>query len=217
MRLLEDSGLVNQRDDKAYDITSRGVQAVEFFQNQFVPISEEEDQSLFSSLTIISNLVDRFPIITIFIQFIISLLGLLWLSITYQTGLIGFFIVSFDQPMIAVIASFSLTLVGLLLFYGISLRIMKRSFSHLSFLGHIALPYAGFIGVVSLTSLLSEIVTIIPSTEILGFSLTVLFQFGSLAYYIHIFQKNRMKSLDRVVVAILAVQYWNLLLVYTFF
>ncbi|MHA2345174.1 MAG: hypothetical protein ACXACP_00505, partial [Candidatus Hodarchaeales archaeon] len=171
MRLLEDSGLVHQRDDKAYDITSRGVQAVEFFQDQFIPITKEEVQSLFSSLKIISDLVDRFPIISVFIQFLISFLGLIWLSVTYQTGLIGFFIVSFDQAMIAVIASFILTLVGLLVFYVLSLRIMKRSFSHIGFLGHIALPYTCFISVVSLTSFLSEIINFAPSIELLGFSL----------------------------------------------
>lgn len=223
MRLLEEANLVQQLSDKSYDITQKGVQSIEFFSQNFVPVTKSKLELRLNFYNKISNLIDFYPLPSLIFQSFIIVLGLIWLSFFQQIGLIGYFMVSVDQIVflkaIFPIVILLFFLINQILLYGYCMSIIKRSARKIDFIGQILFPQTIVVFIVVIFSLIPPItnVDVWALGPLFGLILTMVFQIFSITYYLHILRKLGIRTLDKAVIGLLLLQYWNLLILYIMF
>ncbi len=217
MRLLEESGLVKQLEDKLYEITPLGAQASEFIRGSFSPLDESRFYGILRVFNPISSKIDSFPLISIIFQLVILSLGLFWLVSEHQILILGYFIVSFDETSAMIIYSLIFTILGLSGLYFYFMIIYKRLLNRITFISHLLFPVSIFVGLITFLSLTPalEVYNSIPSAIAIIF--TFIYQFISITYYIHIFQKSKIRLLGRVMIVLLLQQYYYLIVLFVFF
>jgi DNA-binding transcriptional ArsR family regulator len=216
MRLLEESGLVKQLEDKLYEITPQGAQASEFIRGSFSPLEENRFSTILKIYSPVSSRINSIPRISLLILLLIYILGILWLATEHQTSIIGFFIVPLDDLQVSTIYSIIFTSVGLIGLYAYFLTIYRRVLPQIMLASHILVPESFFIGVVALLSLTPslDIYASIPSTIAIVF--TFIYQLISISYYIHVLQQAKIRLLGSVLIILLLQQYYHLLVLFLF-
>jgi DNA-binding transcriptional ArsR family regulator len=214
MRLLEDSGLVKQLEDKLYEITPKGAQASEFIQGSFSPLKENRFTRILKIYSPISSQIDSIPKVSFPVLFLIYIVGIVWLATDHQTSIIGFFIVSLDDPFVSMLYSIIFTSLGLIGLHVYFLIFYKRILTQIKLAAHILVPESIFIGFVALLSLTPslEIYAEIPSTITIVF--TFIYQLISISYYIHVLQQAKIRLLGSVLIVLLLQQYYHLLVLF---
>jgi DNA-binding transcriptional ArsR family regulator len=214
MKLLEESGLVKQLEDKQYEITPQGAQASEFIRSNFAPLEDNPALKLLDIYNPISNIIDSFPKITIAIQMILLGLGMVWLAIEHQTSIIGFFILLEEETVLSLLYSIVLTLIGLIGIYLYYIIFFSRLFNKMYFTAHLLLPQSIFVFLVALLSFTPSLTIYQSIPTIIGVLFTLIYQLFSVTYYLHISQKIRIRILGRVLFALLIQQYYYLLVLF---
>lgn len=217
IRLLEEAELVKQSEEKSYEITPQGIQAIEFLKRSFPPIKESQIEHWLSYYNVFSNIIDSFPLLTIFIQLFFICFGLFWLGFSYQSSLIGYFIISFDQPTMPVIYSFIFTFTNIVMLYVYLVITSGRFIKKIPLAANTLFPQTIAILIVVMFSVFPILTIFETLSPFIGISFTLFFQSFSLSYYLHVLQKSGVRSVEKIIVGILLLQYWNLLILYLFF
>ncbi|MHA1330692.1 MAG: hypothetical protein ACTSR2_06415 [Candidatus Hodarchaeales archaeon] len=217
IRLLIEAELIKQSEDKTYKITPMGVQAGEFLRNSLPPQEKWQMDQLFSYYNVFSKRIDSFPVFSIFIQLLLIVCGLFWLSFSFQFSLVGYFIISFDQPIISIIYSFIFTFTNLIMLYIFLLVTGRRSIKKITLAANILFPQTLAVLIVVISGIFPFLTLLEFFSPFIGISFTIFFQSFSLTYYLRILQKNRIRSVEKIIVVFLLLQYWNLLALYLFF
>ena len=216
MRLLEESDLVRQLEDKLYEITPQGAQASEFIRGSFSSIEENRFSKVLQIYSPLSTQINSIPRLSFPILILIYLSGLFWLATEHQTSIIGFFIVPTDEILVAAVYSVIFTSFGLMGLFIYFLTVYKRVLPQINLASHILLPESIFIGMVALLSLTPslDIYASIPSTIAIVF--TLIYQLLSISYYVHVLKQAKIRLLGSVLIVLLLQQYYHLLVLFLF-
>lgn len=217
IRLLEEANLVKQSEEKTYEITPQGIKAIEFLKRSFPPIKESQIEHWLSYYNVFSNIIDSFPFLTIFIQFFFICCGLFWLGFSYQSSLIGYFIISFDQPIMPVIYSFMFTFANIIMLYLYLVITSRRFIKKIPLTANILFPQTIAILIVVMFNVFPILTIFKTFSPLIEISFLLFFQSFSLTYYLHVLQKSGVRSVEKIIVGVLLLQYWNLLILYLFF
>lgn len=217
IRLLEEAALVKQSEEKTYEITPQGITAIEFLKQSFPPIKESQMEHWLSYYTVFSNLIDSFPLLNIFIQLVFISCGLFWLGVSSQSSLIGYFIISVNHPVMPVIYSLMFTFTNIIMLYGYLVITSKRFIKKISLAANTLFPQTIAVFIVVMFSFFPILTALEPFSPFIGISFTLFFQSFSLTYYLHVLQKSGVRSVEKIIVGVLLLQYWNLLILYLFF
>ncbi len=217
IRLLEEANLVKQSEERTYEITPKGIQAIDFLKKTFPPIKESQIEHWLRYYNVFSNIFDSFPLLTVFIQLFFIICGLIWLGFSYQSCLIGYFVITLDQPLIPVFYSFTFTFINIVMLYGYLAIMSRRFIKKIPLAANILFPQTIAVLILVMFSVFPILMTFEPIYPFIGISFTLFFQSFSLTYYVHVLQKNGMKSVEKIIVGVLLLQYWNLVILYLFF
>lgn len=217
IRLLEEAELVEQSKAKIYEITPKGIQAIDFLKHSFPPIKESQVEHWLRYYTTFSNIIDSSPLLSIFIQLFIIVSGLLWLGLNYQYSLIGYFIISFNQPTTTVIYSLIFTFTNLILLYAYLVVTSRRFIKEIPLAANVLFPQTIAVLIAVMVSVLPILTIFEMLSPFFGISVTLFFQSFSLTYYLHILQKSGKRSMEKIILVVILLQYLNLLILYVFF
>lgn len=217
IRLLEEAGLVDQSKEKTYEITPKGIQAIEFLKHSFPPIKESQVEHWLRYYNVCSSMIDSYPLPSILIQLFFIIYGLLWLGINHQFSLIGYFIISFNQPTFPIILGLIFTFVNLGMLYIYLVATSRKLIQKIPLAANILFPQTLAVLIVVIAGILPILTIVEKFSPFVGVFFTIVFQFFSLTYYLHVLQKSKIRSVERVIVIVLLLQYWNLLILYLFF
>ena len=216
IRILEESGLLKQLEDKTYEITLAGAQATEFIGSSFKPDEEDDFSLLLDKFNVISDKIDAFPEISLLILSVIYIIGIMVLANDQQIGLVGFFITNFDQTGQALLFSAIFSSLGLISLYIYFMAIYNRLLTRITFISHLIIPQVFYILLMTILSFFPvlELYNNLPS--VIGITVTIFFQLISISYYVHIFKKVKVRLLGRVIIILLLHQYYNLLVLFLY-
>ena len=216
IRILEESGLIKQLDDKIYEITPNGAQATEFINSSFSPDEEDGFLLLLKRFNVISDKIEAFPVISLLLLSIIYTLGIFFLANDQHLGIVGFFITKFDQTNQALLFSILFTLIGFIFLYIYFMVVYRRLLTKTSFTSHLILPQAVYILIITVMSFFPILDQYSSLPSVIGVTITIIFQLIGISYYIHIFKKLKVRLLGRVIIILLLHQYYNLLVLFLF-
>ena len=216
IRILEESGLIKQLDDKIYEITPKGAQATEFINSSFSPDEEDSFILLLKKFNVISDKIEAFPVISILILSIIYLLGIFILASDQQLGIVGFFITRFDQTNQALLFSVLFTLIGYMFLFIYFNVVYRRLLIRKNFASHLLFPQAAYILIITTMNFFPILNQFSSLPSVIGIGTTIVFQLLGISYYVHIFKKSNVRLLGKVIIILLIHQYYNLLVLFMF-
>ncbi|WP_455143218.1 winged helix-turn-helix domain-containing protein [Candidatus Hodarchaeum mangrovi] len=214
VRILEDALLIEQDQEKIYQITYRGYQALEFLKTSFVPIETSDGFSWLNHYNLFSSKISSRPLfISILLIGLISMF-LIYLNLVKKIGIIGFFIFTVKDPILLIILSFSSIGLEIIIYFLVYQLLVKRSFYKADLLANFLFPPAIIFLIIVIFSLISDLPLFLDFSGILGLLFSLFSQIFSLSYYLHLFHRSGLRTLDRVLILLLIVQYGNLLVLY---
>ncbi len=214
MRILEQSELIKQLEDKLYEITPLGAQAAEFMKGSFSPLEEDRYFRLLNLYSPLSSMINSFPKFFLPIMILIYIVGGIWLAAQHQLSFLGFFILLTDEPSTPGLISLVHTFIGLMGVYSYFLTISNRVIPQINLASHLLFPGTTFIGLLLLISLLpaSKFYDSIPPEIIVIF--TIIYQIISISYYLHVFNKSQIREMSGILIISLLQQYYYLLILF---